>query len=95
MHVCGVCMYVCVCVCVCVCVSFSVCKASMIWIIGEYAERIKDATELLEIFVQTFQDESVVVRFCLISFLQSHEHAFTHTHTHTQAYIITSITHHT
>jgi len=37
-------------------------KASMIWIIGEYAERIENADELLEIFTDTFHDESPQVQ---------------------------------
>lgn len=36
-------------------------KASMIWIIGEYAERIENADELLESFVDGFHDESAQV----------------------------------
>ncbi|GER47948.1 AP-2 complex subunit beta-1 [Striga asiatica] len=32
-------------------------KASMIWIIGEYAERIDNADELLESFLETFPEE--------------------------------------
>ena len=37
-------------------------RASMIWIIGEYAERIDNADELLESFVEGFQDENTQVR---------------------------------
>jgi AP-1 complex subunit beta-1 len=37
-------------------------KASMIWIIGEYAERIDNADELLETFLVDFHEESVVVQ---------------------------------
>lgn len=33
-------------------------KASMIWIIGEYAERIDNADELLEQFLETFPEET-------------------------------------
>lgn len=33
-------------------------KASMIWIIGEYAERIDNADELLESFLETFPEET-------------------------------------
>ena len=33
-------------------------KGSMIWIIGEYAERIDNAAELLETFLESFQDEN-------------------------------------
>lgn len=37
-------------------------RASMIWIIGEYAERIDNADELLESFVEGFHDENTQVR---------------------------------
>jgi AP-1 complex subunit beta-1 len=33
----------------------------MIWIIGEYAERIDNASELLESFLEGFQDENTQV----------------------------------
>lgn len=36
----------------------SIFRASMIWIIGEYAERIDNAAELLESFLEGFQDEN-------------------------------------
>ncbi len=36
----------------------------MIWIIGEYAERIDNADELLESFLDGFQDENTQVRTC-------------------------------
>ena len=36
-------------------------RASMIWIIGEYAERIDNAAELLESFLEGFQDENTQV----------------------------------
>lgn len=36
----------------------------MIWIIGEYAERIDNADELLESFLEGFQDENTQVK-CL------------------------------
>ncbi len=32
-------------------------KASLIWIIGEYAEKIENADELLSIFLDTFKEE--------------------------------------
>lgn len=38
-------------------------KASLIWIIGEYANKIDNADELLNIFVETFTEESYSVRF--------------------------------
>ncbi|KAL4077695.1 adaptin N terminal region-domain-containing protein [Scleroderma citrinum] len=37
-------------------------KASLIWIIGEYAEKIDNADELLSIFVDTFTEESYQVQ---------------------------------
>ncbi len=36
-------------------------KASLIWIIGEYANKIDNADELLGIFVDTFAEESYSV----------------------------------
>jgi AP-1 complex subunit beta-1 len=42
-------------------------KASMIWIIGEYAERIDNAGELMEQFLETFADESVSVQLQLLT----------------------------
>lgn len=33
----------------------------MIWIIGEYAERIDNADELLETFLETFPEETSMV----------------------------------
>jgi AP-1 complex subunit beta-1 len=42
-------------------------KASMIWIIGEYASRIENAAELLEHFIDTFQDESAQVQLQTLS----------------------------
>ena len=42
-------------------------KASLIWIIGEYANTIDNADELLGIFVDTFTEESYSV--CVTSFI--------------------------
>jgi len=42
-------------------------KASMIWIIGEYADRIDNADELLESFLETFQDETAMVQLQLLT----------------------------
>lgn len=41
----------------------------MIWIVGEYAERIDNADELLESFLEGFHDESTQVSFskCILS----------------------------
>jgi hypothetical protein len=38
-------------------------KAAMIWIIGEYAERIDNADELLETFLETFLEEGKISVF--------------------------------
>jgi AP-1 complex subunit beta-1 len=38
-------------------------KASLIWIIGEYANKIDNADELLGIFVDTFMEESYPVSY--------------------------------
>ncbi|DBB17838.1 TPA: hypothetical protein ACH3X3_002858 [Trebouxia sp. C0006] len=42
-------------------------KASMIWIIGEYAERIDNADELLEQFLETFPEETSLVQLQLVT----------------------------
>ncbi|CAN6295077.1 unnamed protein product [Urochloa humidicola] len=42
-------------------------KASMIWIIGEYAERIDNADELLESFLETFPEEPALVQLQLLT----------------------------
>ncbi|CAI5735450.1 unnamed protein product [Peronospora farinosa] len=42
-------------------------KASMIWIIGEYAERIDNADELLESFMDSFNDETAQVQLQLLT----------------------------
>ncbi|KAF6021399.1 AP1B1 [Bugula neritina] len=42
-------------------------RASMIWIIGEYAERIDNADELLESFLEGFQDENTMVQLQLLT----------------------------
>lgn len=42
-------------------------RASMIWIIGEYAERIDNAAELLESFLEGFQDENSQVHIFIKS----------------------------
>ncbi|KAL9691925.1 hypothetical protein QQ045_012353 [Rhodiola kirilowii] len=42
-------------------------QASMIWIIGEYAERIDNADELLESFLETFSEESAQVQLQLLT----------------------------
>lgn len=40
-------------------------RAAMIWIVGEYAERIDNADELLESFLEGFHDESTQVCVCV------------------------------
>ncbi|KAJ3282457.1 hypothetical protein HK104_010878 [Borealophlyctis nickersoniae] len=42
-------------------------KASLVWIIGEYADRIENAEELLEHFLEGFKDENALVQLHLIS----------------------------
>jgi AP-1 complex subunit beta-1 len=42
-------------------------KASMVWIIGEYAERIDNADELLESFLDTFNEETSLVQLQLLT----------------------------
>ncbi|OXA41238.1 AP-1 complex subunit beta-1 [Folsomia candida] len=42
-------------------------RASMIWIIGEYAERIDNADELLESFLEGFADENSQVQLQLLT----------------------------
>jgi len=42
-------------------------KASMIWIIGEYAERIDNADELLDTFLETFEEEDSAVQLQLLT----------------------------
>ena len=42
-------------------------RASMIWILGEYAERIDNATELLESFVEHFADEPTHVQLQVLT----------------------------
>ncbi|XP_062873546.1 AP-1 complex subunit beta-1 isoform X2 [Trichomycterus rosablanca] len=42
-------------------------RAAMIWIVGEYAERIDNADELLESFMEGFHDESTQVQLQLLT----------------------------
>lgn len=42
-------------------------KSAMIWIIGEYAERIEDAAERLESWIDTFEDETAQVQLSLLT----------------------------
>jgi AP-1 complex subunit beta-1 len=42
-------------------------KASLIWMVGEYAERIENATFLLKDFCDTFEDESDVVQLQILT----------------------------
>jgi AP-1 complex subunit beta-1 len=42
-------------------------KASMIWIIGEYAERIENADELLQSFLDSFHDENAQVQLQILT----------------------------
>jgi AP-1 complex subunit beta-1 len=42
-------------------------KAAMIWIVGEYAEQIDNADELLDSFLETFEEEPNVVQLQLLT----------------------------
>jgi len=42
-------------------------KASMVWIIGEYAERIDNSDELLETFLDSFEEEDALVQLQLLT----------------------------
>jgi hypothetical protein len=42
-------------------------KASLIWIVGEYANKIENADELLSVFIDTFTEKSYLVRILPIS----------------------------
>ncbi|KAL9656727.1 hypothetical protein ABK040_002994 [Willaertia magna] len=42
-------------------------KAAMIWIIGEYSNKIENADELLAIFIDTFHDETSQVQLSLLT----------------------------
>jgi AP-2 complex subunit beta-1 len=42
-------------------------KAAMIWVIGQYADRIENSDELLEDFLFTFTDEPVDVQLALLT----------------------------
>lgn len=42
-------------------------KAAMIWIIGEYSDRIENATELISLFIETFHDEASQVQLQLLT----------------------------
>ena len=46
-------------------------KGSLIWIIGEYAERIENANELLESFLEDFDEEPLAGVLSLCMFLLS------------------------
>lgn len=42
-------------------------KASMLWIIGQYSERIDNADELLEHFTETFLEDPLEVQLALLT----------------------------
>lgn len=42
-------------------------KAAMIWIIGEYAEKITNSLSLLEFFIESFVEESLLVQLQLLT----------------------------
>eukprot|EP01064_Diplonema_japonicum_P027430 TRINITY_DN3960_c2_g1_i1.p1 TRINITY_DN3960_c2_g1~~TRINITY_DN3960_c2_g1_i1.p1 ORF type:complete len:886 (+),score=229.53 TRINITY_DN3960_c2_g1_i1:41-2698(+) len=42
-------------------------KAAMVWIIGEYAEKIENADELLDDFLESFEDENTEVQLSILT----------------------------
>jgi vesicle coat complex subunit len=42
-------------------------RASLVWIIGEYADRIENSQELLAFFVETFRDELIIVQLQILT----------------------------
>ncbi|KAL1917291.1 uncharacterized protein VTP21DRAFT_4947 [Calcarisporiella thermophila] len=55
-------------------------KAALIWIVGEYGERIENGNELLEYFLEGFKDESLIVQLQLLTatvklFLKQPQHS--------------------
>ena len=42
-------------------------KSAMVWVIGEYAEKIENADELLEDFMESFDDENLEVQLSLLT----------------------------
>lgn len=42
-------------------------KASLIWVIGQYADRIENADQLLEGFLENFSDEETIVQLSLLT----------------------------
>ena len=42
-------------------------KSAMVWVIGEYAEKIENADELLEDFMEAFEDEALEVQLSLLT----------------------------
>eukprot|EP00889_Picochlorum_renovo_P007886 jgi/Picre1/34916/NNA_002382.t1 len=51
-------------------------RASMVWIIGEYAERIDNADELLEQFLESFPEETAAVQLQLMTAAVKLDRAF-------------------
>lgn len=49
------------------CIDEPEAKSSLIWIIGEYAERIDNAGDLLEFFLESFADEESPVKLQLVT----------------------------
>jgi vesicle coat complex subunit len=41
-------------------------KSAMIWIVGEYSDRIENAGELLEIFMDNFEEETMTVKLSVL-----------------------------
>lgn len=42
-------------------------KASLIWILGEYAEKIDNSNELLSYFLNSFSDEEIIVQIQILT----------------------------
>nr|KAJ3420883.1 AP-1 complex subunit beta-1 [Polyrhizophydium stewartii] len=42
-------------------------KASMVWIVGQYSDRIENADELLQQFLETFKDDAAEVQLALLT----------------------------
>jgi len=43
----------------------------MIWIIGQYSDRIQNADELLDNFLETFKEEATEVIYYIINIIQN------------------------
>lgn len=66
-------------------------KAAMIWIIGQYADRIENSDELLEDFLFTFTEESTEVRILAIFIKTLHQLILWRTIIQVQLALLTAI----